>query len=266
MDFLKRTIAPISQEAWAELDGEARKALTCSLSARRIVDMTGPLGWDYAALKEGTLDLVDGTPVEGVNYGVRKVTPLTEIRVPFTMPIWVLDDIARGCKTIDHTPVQEAARKAALFEDIALYFGIEESGMTGLITEADNKTLNIKLEDNAIVEAIVNAEQILCDQSIGGPYVLVASYPLYNTIMSSAAAYPLKKRVESLVGKIVLSPQASANMLISTRGGDNELVIGQDFSLGYLTSTETEAVFYITETFTFKCYTPQALVPFCIEK
>lgn len=266
MDFLKRTLAPISQEAWTELDEEARKALACSLSARKIVDMTGPLGWEYAALKEGTLNLVDGTPVEGVNYGVRKVTPLTEIRVPFSMPIWALDDIARGCKTIDHTPVQEAARKAALFEDIALYFGIEESGMTGLITEADNKALDVKLEDNAIVEAIVNAEQILRDQSIGGPYVLVAAYPLYNAIMSSTAAYPLKKSIENLVCKIVLSPQASANMLISTRGGDNELVIGQDFSLGYLTSTATEAVFYITETFTFKCYTPQALVPFCIEK
>lgn len=264
MDFLKRTLAPIPKEAWAELDEEARKALNCAISARRIVDMKGPLGWDYGAFIEGTLDLADGSQVDGVSYGMRKVTPMTEIRVPFTMPIWALDDIARGCKTVDHTPVQEAARRAALFEDIAIYFGIEDTGMVGLISESDNKVLDMKLEDDSIVESIVGAEKILIDKNITGPYALVAPFPLYNKIMSSATTYPLKKRVQCLVDKIILSPQANACMVISTRGGDNELIIGQDFSLGYLSSTATDVTFYITETMTFLCYTPQALVPFCI--
>jgi len=263
MDFLKRTVAPIPKEAWDELDEEARKALACALSARKVVDMAGPLGWNYCAHSEGQLNLVDGTPVDGVNYGIRQVTPLTEIRVPFTMPICALDDIARGCKTVDHTPVQEAARKAALFEDTAIYFGIENTGITGLIPEAENKALNIKLEDDAIAETIVLAHQVLRDKNIGGPYALVASYPLYNKIMSAVKAYPLRHRVECLVEKIVLSPQADACMLISTRGSDNELIIGQDFSLGYMSSTATEATFYITETLTFKCYTAQAVVPLC---
>lgn len=261
MDFLKRSLAPIPKEAWSELDNEARRALSCALSARRVINMTGPLGWEYGALLEGTLELADGSPVEGVNYGTRKVTPMTEIRVPFTMPIWALDDIARGCKTVDHAPVQEAAKKAALFEDIAIYFGIEGTGMDGLIPEAANKTVDFRLEDDAIVETITAAEKILTDENVGGPYVLVAPYPLYNKIMSSQTCYPLKKRVESLVDKIILSPQTEACMLISTRGGDNELVIGQDFSLGFLSGTEKEVTFYITETLTFKCYTPQALVP-----
>lgn len=264
MDFLKRTLAPIPEEAWAELDSEAKKALTCAISARKIVDMTGPLGWEYAALTEGTLELADGSPVEGLNFGMRKVTPMTEIRVPFTMPIWALDDIARGCKTVNHKPVQDAARKAALFEDMAIFYGIEGTGMIGLLSDSVNKPIEIKLEDNAIVDAIVNAEKIIHGQGIGGPYALVAPYPLYNKILSSGTDYPLKKRVESIIDKIVLSPQLDACMLISLRGGDNELVIGQDFSIGFLSNTAAEATFYITESLTFKCYTPEALVPFCL--
>lgn len=266
MDFLKRTLAPIPMEAWSELDEEARKALNSAVSARKVVDMQGPRGWDYSALTEGTLALADGSPVDGVNYGMRKVTPLTEIRVPFTMPIWALDDIARGSKTVDHTPVQEAARKAALFEDIAIYFGIEDARIVGLISESNNKVIDVKLEDDAIIEAIANAEKTLIEQNIAGPYALVAPFPLYNKIMSSATTYPLKKRVQCLIDKIVLSPQVNACMVISMRGGDNELVLGQDFSLGYLSSTTADVTFYITETMTFMCYTPQALVPFCVVK
>lgn len=264
MDFLKRALAPIPEEAWTELDCEAKKALLSTLSARKIVDMAGPLGWDYSAMSEGTLELADGSPVEGVSYGTRKVTPMTEIRVPFTMPIWALDDIARGCKTVDHKPVQDAARKAALFEDMAIFYGIEDTGMVGLLSETGNQSIDIKLEDEAIVDAIVSAKKTILDQGIDGPYVLVAPYPLYNKIASTVKDYPLKKYVENLISKIVLSPQLNACMLISMRGGDNELVIGQDFSVGFLSNTPTEATFYITETLTFKCYTPQALVPLCL--
>lgn len=265
MDFLKRTLAPIPKEAWVELDEEAKKVLLGALSARKIVNMTGPLGWAYAALSEGTLELADGSPVEGLSYGTRKVTPMTEIRVPFTMPIWALDDITRGCKTVDYTPVQEAARKAALFEDMAIYFGVEDTGIVGLMSDAENTAIDIRLEDEAIITALVRAKQALCDKHISGPYVLVAPYPLYNKIMSSLTTYPLKNRVESIVDKIVLSPQLGACMLISERGGDNELIIGQDFSIGYLSSTLTDVTFYITETLTFKCYNPQAFVPLCLE-
>lgn len=265
MDFLKRTLAPIPIEAWSELDEEAKKVLLSVISARRVVDMTGPLGWGYAALSEGTLDLSEGSPVEGVNYGTRRVTPMTEIRVPFTMPIWALDDIARGSKTIDHTPVQEAARKAALFEDMAIYFGIENAGMVGLLSDAENKPMEIKLEDDAIVKTLAEAKAVLLDNNIGGQYALVAPFPLYNKIISSINGYPLKKRVEDIVDKIVLSPQLNACMLISTRGGDNKLVIGQDFSIGFLSATATDVTFYITETLTFKCYTPRAMVALCVE-
>jgi len=267
MDFLKRSIAPISQEAWDELDEEATKTLKNVLSGRKVVDFTGPKGWNFDALTEGTLDLVDGTPVEGVYYGTRKVTPMTEIRVPFQMPVWALDDITRGSKTVDHTPVQEAARKAAMFEDMAIYYGIEQSRTIGLLSDTDHKPMDMKLDDDAIAETITKAIQTLKDANVDGPYALVAPYPLWTKIESSAkTGYPLKKRVKKLVEKYVLTSQVDACFLISLRGGDNELVIGQDFSIGYQSTDGKDVNLYITETFTFKNYSPETIVTFKLKK
>jgi uncharacterized linocin/CFP29 family protein len=65
-------------------------------------------------------------------------------------------------------------------------------------------------------------------------------------------------------GKIVLSSQYETSMLVSLRGGDSELIVGQDFSIGYQSHTNTEVNFYITETFTFRVLAPEAIVPFKI--
>ena len=50
-------------------------------------------------------------------------------------------------------------------------------------------------------------------------------------------------------------------MLVSLRGGDSELIIGQDFSVGYQSHTNTEVNFFITESFTFRTLAPEAIVP-----
>lgn len=267
MDFLKRSIAPIPQAAWDELDEEAAKALKNVLSARKVVDFTGPMGWHFDALSEGTLNLVNGTPVKDVSFGTRKVTPMTEIRVPFKMPIWALDDIGRGSKTVDHRPIQQAARKAAEFEDMAIYFGIEPAKIVGLLSDTDHKPMEMKLDDDAIVETLTKAVQTLKDADVDGPYALVAPYALWNKVQSSAkASYPLKKRVGKVVDKVVLSSQMDAAFLISMRGGDNELVIGQDFSVGYQSTDGKDVNLYITETFTFKNYSPETILPFKLKK
>jgi uncharacterized linocin/CFP29 family protein len=53
-------------------------------------------------------------------------------------------------------------------------------------------------------------------------------------------------------------------MLVSARGGDYELTIGQDFSVGYQSHSSTEVNFYITESFAFRVITPESIVPFKI--
>ncbi|MCU1651290.1 MAG: Linocin bacteriocin protein, partial [Pseudonocardia sp.] len=53
MDHLLRDIAPIPTGAWAQIDDEARERLVPLLAARRVVDWTGPGGWEHSAVSLG---------------------------------------------------------------------------------------------------------------------------------------------------------------------------------------------------------------------
>jgi uncharacterized linocin/CFP29 family protein len=62
-------------------------------------------------------------------------------------------------------------------------------------------------------------------------------------------------------GPIVWAPAADGAVVISLRGGDFELSVGQDFSIGYLDHTSTSVLLYLQESFTFQVLTPEAAVP-----
>ena len=52
-NHLLREHAPISDAVWALIDEEARERLTVALAARRLVDFSGPHGWEYSAANLG---------------------------------------------------------------------------------------------------------------------------------------------------------------------------------------------------------------------
>jgi len=265
MDILKRSLAPIVPAAWEEIDEQAKAVFKGVLAGRKAVGVTGPLGWNCDSVSEGTLSLVEETPVEDVSYGIRESLPLVEVRVPFSMPMWDLDDISRKSKTVDFSPVIEAARKAALFEDTAIFRGLEDAGILGMELEADNDHVELALEDESILQAVAEALTILGSHSVEGPYALVCPLPLWTKIKTSSQGYPLINRIKDLLGddsRIILSPQYQTSMLASIKEGNCELVIGQDFSIGYQSHTNTDVSFFITETFTFRVLVPESIVLF----
>jgi len=110
-DILRRHLAPIADGAWQEIERQGMRTLKGNLSGRKLVDFCGPHGWDFAAVNLGRLDTDSGEAQDGLAWGVRKVLPLVEIRVPFSLGIWALDDMARGAKNPDLAPMEAAARK-----------------------------------------------------------------------------------------------------------------------------------------------------------
>ena len=58
MNHLLRSVAPIPESGWELLDTEARERLTVALAARKLVDFSGPLGWEYSATDLGRTDAV----------------------------------------------------------------------------------------------------------------------------------------------------------------------------------------------------------------
>ena len=63
MDLLKREKAPLTDEAWQQVDDEARRVLKLSLAGRKVVDFSGPHGWTLGAVNTGRLLPVAKGPV-----------------------------------------------------------------------------------------------------------------------------------------------------------------------------------------------------------
>lgn len=60
--------------------------------------------------------------------------------------------------------------------------------------------------------------------------------------------------------EIVWAPGIKGGFVLTTRGGDFALHIGQDISIGYLNHSETVVRLYFQETFTFLLLTTEAAV------
>jgi uncharacterized linocin/CFP29 family protein len=78
----------------------------------------------------------------------------------------------------------------------------------------------------------------------------------------SPAGFPLLEYVKRLLdGPIVSAPGVDGAVVLSQRGGDFELVVGQDFSVGYLDHSATAVHLYVQESLTFRVLSAAAAVP-----
>jgi uncharacterized linocin/CFP29 family protein len=60
--------------------------------------------------------------------------------------------------------------------------------------------------------------------------------------------------------QIIWAPAIAGAFVLTTRGGDFDLHIGQDVSIGYLSHTDTSVRLYLQESFTFLLLTSEASV------
>ena len=261
--MLYRELAPISKEAWSEIDERAVDVLKSYLSARKVVKVNGPKGLDFNVITEGRLGKTeDEGDVYFANYNVQ---PLTEARVEFEMKRWELDNISRGAKDIDFEPLEEGLRKIALFEENAIYNGLKKAGIKGFKDMVEKE--EIPLGDNAkdIMEALTKGVISLREDYTGGPYSLIVGKEAYKRIISKDSGYPLEKRIENLIGgKIVLSHVVEGAYLVPFNSDDLELTIGWDFSIGYQAHDGDNVKFFIAESFTFRVLDPTLIIKFIV--
>ena len=261
-DILRRDMAPIVDGAWKEIELQSSRILKGNLSGRRLVDFSGPHGWQFAAVNLGRLDVGSGTAVDGVVWGMHKVLPLVEIRVPFTLGIWELDDVTRGAKNPDLDALKEAARKAALFEEAAIYRGFGGSGIQGMLAGSSHTPVPLSADRSRLTESVELALLAIQEAEIGGPFALVLGTEPYKWLMAGEPnTYPLRNRIEALVtGGIHWSPVLQGGAVLSRRGGDFELTVGQDLTIGYKMHNAREVELYFTESFTFRVLEPAAAI------
>lgn len=258
--ILKREFAPISDEAWAALDEEAARFLRANLTARKLVDFTGPNGWEFGALNLGRLR---DTQQQGeIHWGVREVKPLTEIRTFFTLGQFEVDNLTRGKPDVDLEPLQKATVQAARFEDAAVFNGFEGGGITGLAQASEHDPVALPGDPSEYPAAVSAAMKALRSASVDGPCDLVLSPDAYYDLMGAArTGYPPHRVVAEMIGgDIHVSEALTGGLLVSTRGGDAELAVGTDFSIGYTDHDRHNVEFFLTESFTFRVIDPAAVV------
>jgi uncharacterized linocin/CFP29 family protein len=263
MNDLLREHAPISADAWKEIDAEAKRTLTTLLAARRLVDFKGPLGWNCASVSTGRTRTLSPLLQEGVVAKLRLSLPLIEIRIPFEVDREELDAIGRGDTNPDLDSVRNAARAAAIAEDRAIFQGYEAAGIEGIFAAAGSQRLTIPSDFGQYPDVVAEATHRLRSEGVSGPYGIALGPRCYTGLTrSTLRGYPIINHVRELVdGPIVWAPAADGAVVMSMRGGDFELIIGQDFSVGYLDHTSTSVLLYLQESFTFRVLSPEAAVP-----
>jgi uncharacterized linocin/CFP29 family protein len=252
VDLLKRHHAPITPEAWKQIDDEAKRVLQLNLAGRKLVDFDGPHGWQYAAVNTGHLAIrTDGGL--GVPWGVRGVVPLIEIRVPFELPMMELDNASRGA-VLDLPAVVSAAEKAAHAEDTAIFNGFKVGGIEGIIPSSPHPAITIPDDYADYPSIVVDAVETLRRGGINGPYALALGPGCYAGLAQAAEdGYPIRERVEHFLdGPMVLAPKVDGAVLLSHRGGDFQLSVGQDLSIGYAGRDNDKVHLYLTESFAFR--------------
>ncbi len=265
MNHLMRGHAPITDEAWAEIDKEARERLVPALGARKLVDFDGPKGWKYSATNLGRTEEVADGPTDGTFVRQRQVLPLVELRTPFTIRREELAELDRGAIDTDFESLDDAAHTTAVAENTAVFHGLASAGIKGIADASSHKT--IPLGENNFFrypEHIAKAIEMLLTSGIEGPYGVALSPEIYTGVVESneKGGYPLIKHIRNILGEgsLVWAPGLEGAVVASLRGGDFLFESGQDLSVGY-TGHDSEVVnLYIEESFSFRVATPEAAV------
>jgi len=259
---LARELAPVSGEAWEAIEAEARRTLATYLSARKLVDFSGPRGWTFAAVSTGRVRLLEQAPGKGVEARIRLVQPLVELRATFDLAREEIDAVGRGASNPDLAPLVDAARQLALAEDRLVFDGFEAAGIGGVAAGAPRRVSAATSDD--VLRAVSEALEVLREAGVGGPYGLALGPRWYTDLakIPGPGRYPLIEHVRRLIdGPIVWAPAIAGGMVVSMRGGDFELVVGRDISIGYLAHDDRKVRLYFEESVTHRALTAEAAVP-----
>jgi uncharacterized linocin/CFP29 family protein len=261
MNNLHRELAPISEAAWADIEEETTRTLKRHLAARRVVDVQGAGGVGLSAVGTGHLRTI-AAPGDGILARQREVKALVEFRVPFELDRQQIDDVERGANDSDWQPAKDAAQKLAYAEDRAILEGYAAAGIVGIRQGTSNPALTLPADVRQYPDSIAKALSQLRLVGVNGPYSVLLGADAYTALAeTSDNGYPVLEHIKKLVkDEIIWTPAIAGAFVLTTRGGDFDLHIGQDVSIGYLSHTDSVVRLYLQETLTFLLLTTEAVV------
>jgi uncharacterized linocin/CFP29 family protein len=264
VSHLLREHAPITDAAWRLIDDEARERLTPALAARKLVDFSGPHGWEHSATNVGRVRRIDTAPgVDGVSAAQRRVLAVVELRADFSLDRAELRDADRGADDVDLGPLDTAARRIAVAENRAVFHGWEAAAITGITQASSLESLALGENCELYPRHVATAVEALLSAGVEGPYGLALGPAAYRRVLQTAehGGYPLLEHLRKIIGgPLVWSPGVDGAVVVSLRGGDFLFESGEDLSIGYDSHDAERVHLYLIESFTFRVAEPDAAV------
>jgi uncharacterized linocin/CFP29 family protein len=263
MNHLLRSHAPISESGWRALDEEARERLVPALAARKLIDFSGPHGWEHSATNIGRSTALATAPCDGVTAVQRRVLPLVELRAAFSVSMEELRDADRGAPDPDLSELDRAAHQIAVAENVAVFHGFGGASIVGIADASPHEATALGERADDYPRPVAGAVQLLLNAGIGGPYALALGGEQYQRVSRTAehGGYPLLEHLQKILGgPIVWTPGVSGAVVVSLRGGDFLFESGQDIAIGYASHDGQAVRLYLEESFSFFVATPEAAV------
>jgi uncharacterized linocin/CFP29 family protein len=261
MNHLLRELAPISESGWQMLDREAKDRLAPALAARRLVDFSGPHGWEHSATNLGRAAPLKASAVKGVSALQRRVLALVELRASFALSLSELQDADRGADDADLGALDAAAHQLAAAENTAVFHGWP-GALSGISEASPHRPIALGKPDS-YPQAVALAVEQLLESGIAGPYGLALGPDQYRVGSETAerGAFPLREHLQGILGgPIVWAPGVAGGIVLSLRGGDFVIDSGQDVSIGYASHDSKAVALYLEQSLSFHAATPEAAV------
>ncbi|QNI37931.1 family 1 encapsulin nanocompartment shell protein [Edaphobacter albus] len=261
MNNLHKELAPISAAAWSQIEEETTRTLKRYLAGRRVVDVPTPGGAAMPGVGTGHLQSISA-PADGIVANLREVQSLVELRVFFELSRQTIDDVERGSNDSDWQPAKDAAKKLAFAEDRAIFNGYREASIRGIRQSTSNPISMLPADVRDYPDAVAHALSQLRLVGVNGPYSVVLGANEYTALAETRdQGYPVLEHVKRIIdGNILWAPAIEGAFILTTRGGDFQLNLGQDVSIGYLSHNDSTVKLYLQETFTFRVLTSEASV------
>jgi len=263
MSHLLRGHAPITEAGWKLIDEEARERLLPGLATRRLVDFSGPHGWELSATNLGRVEQANVSEQKGVEANRRVVLPLIELRSRFTVSREELRAGDRGAGDVDFASLDAAAQRIVDAENTAVFHAWPKAGIDGITTSSPHKPIVRGKSFDDYPGCVARAVELLLRNGIEGPYGIALGREDYTSVVETGehGGYPLLDHLRKILkGPIVWAPGVVGAVVLSMRSGDFEFNSGQDLSVGYETHDTDAVSLYIEESYSFRVLTPEAAV------
>ena len=268
MNHLFHELAPITAAGWAAIEEEAGQTLRTYLAGRKLVDFSGPHGWEESAVDLGRVEAVK-SPHADVGASLRKVQPLVELRTDFTVSRAELDAIERGQPVARSRPgarrrgparPRPRTRRSSTASAPA--------GIQGLSEASEHAAVAIPEDYEDYPRAVASAVAAAAAAGVDGPYAIALGPRCYTGVIETTqGGYPVLNHIRMILdGPIIWAPAVDGAVVLSTRGGDFELTCGQDVSIGFASHDAGGVSLYLQESITFRVHTPEAAVALVYKK